>query len=78
MITTAPDPPQKQKMKNVSLFITTPTAGFHLAFLGVAAGLSFHCRAGNLESNVMMRSTTSWCTGTCHLQQENRLRLVKA
>jgi hypothetical protein len=71
MITTIPDPPQKQKMKNVSLFITTPTAGFHLAFLGVAAGLSFHCHARNLESNVMMRSTTSWCTETCHLQREH-------
>ena len=76
-IKTAPDPPQKQKMKNVSLFITTPTAGFHLAFLGVAAGLSFHRRARNLESSVMMRSTTSWCMGTCHLQQEHQLWLVK-
>ena len=78
MITTTTDPPQKQKMKYASLFITTPTAGFHLAFLGVAAGLSFHRRARNLESSVMMRSTTSWCTGTSHLQQEHRLRLVKA
>jgi hypothetical protein len=69
MITTTPDPPQKQKMKNVSLFITTPTPGFHLAFLGVAAGLSFHRHARNLGSNVMRRRTTSGGMGTCHLQQ---------
>jgi hypothetical protein len=54
---TTPDPPQK--MKNVQLFITAPTPGFHLAFLGVAAGRYSHCYARNLGSGVMMRSTTS-------------------
>jgi hypothetical protein len=78
MITTTPYTPQNQKKKNVWLFITTPTAGFHLAYLGVVVGLSFHHHARNLGSNAMMRSITSWCMGTCHLQQGHQLQLVKA
>jgi hypothetical protein len=57
MITTIPDPPQK--IKNVQLLITAPIPGFHLAFLGAAAGRYSHCYARNLGSGVMMRSTTS-------------------